>query len=340
MTEHEKRIREALEAGPTEGPFITFGDQVYRATDPDLSHPLASWNTSQFTMEGVSIDALYYAACNPAAIRALLADLDAMRGALEKIAKADNSESGCYYTNRANINIALAALQAQPAAPSEPALLGAIARGWCHPKNSGKEVDADLAAAIASEILAINPAQPAAAGVSDADVWELWLRVCAESDNVSTRVMIANFARAILALRPQSESDEPTDEQIAAGMRELFAGPKPWPSWETTLKRVYQAMSALRPQADSLCFELSAMLGCPPSDTDVVACVSSLLTPRPQAVPMTDEQRAEVFRAAESRMVYDSNLSWRNAIVEGVESHHGITAPAGGVLHAAHQATK
>lgn len=84
MKEHEKRIREALEAGPTEGPFIAFGDQVYRATDPDLSHPLASWNTCPFTMEGVSIDALYYAACNPTALRALLADLDAMRGLLRE----------------------------------------------------------------------------------------------------------------------------------------------------------------------------------------------------------------------------------------------------------------
>ena len=57
---------------------------------------------------------------------------------------------------------------------------------------------------------ALQSAQPAAA-VSDADVWGLWLRVCAESDNVSTRVMIANFARAILALRPQAVPM--TDEQ-------------------------------------------------------------------------------------------------------------------------------
>ena len=48
---------------------------------------------------------------NVSDLRALLADLDAMRGALEKIAKADNSESGCYYTNRANISIARAALK-------------------------------------------------------------------------------------------------------------------------------------------------------------------------------------------------------------------------------------
>lgn len=101
--------------------------------------------------------------------------------------------------------------------------------------------------------LAALQAQPA---VSDADVWELWLRVCAESDNLSTRVMIANFASAILALRPAQ-----------------------------------------------------------------------------QAVPMTEAERAEVFRKAESRMVYDLELSWRDAVVRETEAHHGITAPAGGEVN-------
>lgn len=32
-------------------------------------------------------------------------------------------------------------------------LRGAVARGWCHPKNSHKEMDADLAEAIVSEIV-------------------------------------------------------------------------------------------------------------------------------------------------------------------------------------------
>jgi len=40
--------------------------------------------------------------------------------------------------------------------------------------------------------------------------------------------------------------------------------------------------------------------------------------------PLTDEQRAEVFRAAENRMVHALNLSWRNAVVEEVERAHGI----------------
>lgn len=43
-----------------------------------------------------------------------------------------------------------------------------------------------------------------------------------------------------------------------------------------------------------------------------------------QRVPLTDEQRAEVFRAAENRMVHALNLSWRNAVVDEVERAHGI----------------
>lgn len=49
---------------------------------------------------------------------------------------------------------------AQAAEVSEPALLGTIARGWCHPKNSGKEVDADLAEAIVEEVRAILALRP------------------------------------------------------------------------------------------------------------------------------------------------------------------------------------
>jgi len=35
-------------------------------------------------------------------------------------------------------------------------LIGAIARGWCHPKNSSKVMDPDLVFAIADEIAAIQ----------------------------------------------------------------------------------------------------------------------------------------------------------------------------------------
>lgn len=35
-------------------------------------------------------------------------------------------------------------------------LRGAVARGWCHPKNSHKEMDADLAEAIVGEIIKLG----------------------------------------------------------------------------------------------------------------------------------------------------------------------------------------
>ena len=52
-------------------------------------------------------------------------------------------------------------LYAQPVpalpAPAVPAsqILGAVARGWCHPENSAKAMDSDLALAIAAEIAAL-----------------------------------------------------------------------------------------------------------------------------------------------------------------------------------------
>jgi hypothetical protein len=39
---------------------------------------------------------------------------------------------------------------------------------------------------------------------------------------------------------------------------------------------------------------------------------------RPQEVGLTDEERQQVFRAAERRMVREINLSWRDAIVDEV----------------------
>lgn len=40
--------------------------------------------------------------------------------------------------------------------------------------------------------------------------------------------------------------------------------------------------------------------------------------------PMTPSQREAAFKLAEAAMEVDINLSWRNAIVEAVERHHGI----------------
>jgi ATP-dependent Clp protease ATP-binding subunit ClpC len=40
----------------------------------------------------------------------------------------------------------------QPMSPSRVAILGAVARGWCHDKNTGKTMDKELAIAIADEV--------------------------------------------------------------------------------------------------------------------------------------------------------------------------------------------
>ena len=58
------------------------------------------------------------------------------------------------------------------------------------------------------------------------------------------------------------------------------------------------------------------------------AAQRAILALRPQAVPMTRDQREQVFRDAENRMMREINLSWRDAVVECVEAHHGITAQA------------
>ena len=43
------------------------------------------------------------------------------------------------------------------------AIIQAVTRGWCHPKNSHKQMDADLAEAIAAEVFNLNAAAPSPA---------------------------------------------------------------------------------------------------------------------------------------------------------------------------------
>lgn len=109
-------IRDALAAGPTGGVWQkgTTGGAV--VSDQHVEHGPNGCDCVNYygghliaeSVAGRNLD--FIAACNPAAIAALLKELDAKTEALEKIAKADNGESGCYYTNRANIKIARAAL--------------------------------------------------------------------------------------------------------------------------------------------------------------------------------------------------------------------------------------
>jgi len=154
----------------------------------------------------------------------------------------------------------------------------------------------------------MNTPQPAA--LPDLTAVIAWLENgCDPREAVKELKHYQSKLQALATLQSQPAaagvSDEPTDEQIAAGMRELFAGPKPWPSWETTLKRVYQAMSALRPQA----------------------------------VPMTDEQ-AKQFLKRSALLDMFLHIGWYSAprkgfdehalsLIRAVEAHHGITAQGG-----------
>ena len=85
MTEHEKRIREALEAGPTDGNWITDPSNpnlvAVDSTPYEYIFEVApsEFSDSDHEYEQEIINAAFIAACNPSAIRALLADLDAMR---------------------------------------------------------------------------------------------------------------------------------------------------------------------------------------------------------------------------------------------------------------------
>lgn len=101
MTDHEKRIREALEVGPTEGPF-----RVIQAESAAYSYDVMTEDgyyvaTAHGLVRGEDktgeVTAAFFAACNPAAIRALLADLDAARAALQSQPAAEVSSDDDIY---------------------------------------------------------------------------------------------------------------------------------------------------------------------------------------------------------------------------------------------------
>lgn len=85
MTTH-KAIREALEAGPTEGPWISQQGQNQMVNPGTTIHHGRGWgvysDADEHGPDGA--DAAFIAACNPAAIRALLADLDAKTAEVER----------------------------------------------------------------------------------------------------------------------------------------------------------------------------------------------------------------------------------------------------------------
>ena len=99
MTDNEKAIRHALESGPTPGPWINakplYGSKqldddelqewyasdstIYQIANPDDDGKIAVMY--DYEKGGIvrAVDAAYIAAVNPAAITALLAELDALR---------------------------------------------------------------------------------------------------------------------------------------------------------------------------------------------------------------------------------------------------------------------
>ena len=89
---------------------------------------------------------------------------------------------------------------------------------------------------------------------------------------------------------------------------------------DATINRLVYEHTKLNPnQAD----DLDLLLG-------FRKAVRAILALRPQAVPMTREQRKAVVEAAEVLMKADINLPWRDAIITATEAHHRINAPAGG----------
>lgn len=92
--DHEKRIREALEAGPTEGEWRRGNAGASVVSDQHVEHGPIGCDCVEYYGGHLIAESIngrnlaYIAACNPSAIRALLADLDAMRGALKSVQAA------------------------------------------------------------------------------------------------------------------------------------------------------------------------------------------------------------------------------------------------------------
>lgn len=98
MSEAEKRIREALAAGPTPGPWNSelldqndFAD-VHRVFGTDTSHEatLCELWSGEHNNEAA---ATYIAACNPTNIAALLAEIDRLRA---RAAAAENERDALW----------------------------------------------------------------------------------------------------------------------------------------------------------------------------------------------------------------------------------------------------
>lgn len=102
-----------------------------------------------------------------------------------------------------------------PAMPDLTAVIKWLENG-CDPREAVKELKHHQSKL---QALAALQAQPAAAGVSDEDIWRLW--DSQDSPELSGGPCPVKFARAILALRPQAVLM--TDEQRRTLVGNYFA---------------------------------------------------------------------------------------------------------------------
>jgi hypothetical protein len=72
MTPSEQ-IKAALDAGPTEGPWLVYPDRLMRVVDA-LDNTITSTGCTDSIRDQWEVNAAYIAACNPANIRALLVE--------------------------------------------------------------------------------------------------------------------------------------------------------------------------------------------------------------------------------------------------------------------------
>lgn len=185
---------------------------------------------------------------------------------------------------------ALAALQSQPAAfaPTvhikEPYTLAEL-----NARIASNDYNAELLLHHAMLLLNAQPAA-AAAGVSDRVVKALLAQALFFKEGAHTVASLEADIRAILALRPQSESEQ-----------------------EKELRRSLAEAQATISERNVEIIELQKRIH-----------------RSPQAVPMTDEQALGYWKiAAKASSRYSPAVAYYKGIADA-EAHHGITAPAGG----------
>lgn len=159
----------------------------------------------------------------------------------------------------------------------------------------GKEPDFDPDALVQNAMYALcGPFGGATLQAQPAEVSDEEIERVARSHGTGgwqTLPDMIRFARAILALRPQSES-----EARHAAQEQLYA------------ERERHTAEVKRLQAE----------------------IGRLQSLRPQAVPMTDERAAKImFDLNNSRTTGTRCWGWID-VIRAVEAYHGITAPAGG----------